>query len=114
MLPTKLHAMQSLVRTIFNKEDEDIRKYDKNRYLALLNSEKFHRIFDRIRYLIRLKHNISSIYSHKIRIKIDSDDDLPLEKTISMHYALILFRSVFNENHNHYYYKVFLEKYLCK
>ena len=45
MLPTKLHAMQSLVRTIFNKEDEDIRKYDKNRYLALLNSEKFHRIF---------------------------------------------------------------------
>ena len=80
----------------------------------LLNSEKFNRIFDRIRCLIRLKTNISSIYSHKIRIKIDSDDDLPLEKTINMHNALIIFRSLFNENHNHYYYKVFLEKCLHK
>ena len=45
MLLTKLHTMQSLVRIIFKKEDEYIRKYDKTRYLALLNSEKFNRIF---------------------------------------------------------------------
>ena len=29
------------------------------------SEEKFHRIFNRIRYLIMLKNNISDVYSHK-------------------------------------------------
>ena len=45
-----------------------------------------------------------------MKIKIDSDDDLPLEKTLHMHIVIILSKSVFNEDYNHYYYQVFLEK----
>ena len=33
-----------------------------------------------IEYLIRLKSNISTVYSHNTKIKINSDDDLPTEK----------------------------------
>ena len=40
-------------------------------------------------------------------MKIDSDDDSPLEKTMILHIVLLLIKS---ENHNHYYCHVFLEK----
>ena len=60
-----------------------IKKCDIIKYLALFHSdEQYGRIFDRIRYLITLKRNISDVYSHKYtKIKISADDDLPLEKT---------------------------------
>ena len=49
-----------------------------------IGSKKFGKcnsIFNRIRYLIRLKSGISYIVSHNyLKIKIDSDYDLPLEK----------------------------------
>ena len=56
-----------------------IRKYEKTRYLALFYSEIFNEIFNRIRYLIRLKSSIP-ICSHNAKAKSDSDDDLPLDK----------------------------------
>ena len=37
--------------------------------------------------------------------------DLPLERTLNVHNVLIRIKLVFNENYNHYYYQVFLEKY---
>ena len=37
-----------------------------------------------------------------MKTKIDSDDDLSLEKAINMHNVVIVFISVFNENHTHY------------
>ena len=97
---------------IFNKADGYIRKDDKTKYLALFYSnEKCEKNFDRFRYLILLKSNILDIYSHKCKkIKINSDNDLLLEKTINMHNAIILIISVFNENHNRYYYKLSSEK----
>ena len=52
-----------------------------------------------------LKGNIPDIYSHKYtKIKINSDDGLHLEKTITFHDEIILIKSVFNDNHNNYYY----------
>ena len=37
--------------------------------------------FDRIKYLIMLKINIPYVYFHKYaKIKVNSDDDLPLKK----------------------------------
>ena len=58
-----------------------------------------------------LKSNISDIYSHKYtKIKINFNDELPLEKAITIHNVMILVKSAFDKNHNHYYYKVFLEK----
>ena len=52
-------------RIVFNKVEEDIRKYS-SKYLALFHSnEKYERIFDRVRYLIMLKSNISDFCSQK-------------------------------------------------
>ena len=40
------------------------------------------------------KINILDVYSHKYtKIKINSDDDLPLEKTINMQNIVILFKT---------------------
>ena len=69
--------------------------------------ENYETIFDGIRYLITLKSNISDIYSDEYtKIKINSDNDLPFKKN-TMHYAVILTKSVFNENHNHQTIKCF-------
>ena len=43
-----------------------------------------------------------------MKIKIDSDDDLPL-KILHIHNVLMLIKSDFNETYKHYYYQVFLE-----
>ena len=42
-----------------------------------------------------------------MKIEINSDDNLTLEKTLNN--IVILIKSVFNKNHNHYYYPVFLD-----
>ena len=91
---------------IYDKVDGFIRKYDGIKYLALPHSEIYVRIFDRIRYLFMLRINISSVSSHNIKIKIDFSS----EKPINMHDVVILNKTVFNKNHNHYYYQVYLEK----
>ena len=50
-------------------------------------------------------------FSHNYAtIKIDSDDNLPLEKTLTLHNVFMLIKSVFNKKQNQYYYNVFLEK----
>ena len=58
--------------------------------------------------------NISDVYNHKYtKIKINSDDDLPLEigiKILNMYNVVVLIKSIFNKYHNHYYYQKFLEK----
>ena len=68
--------------TFYFRLKGNIRKYHSTTNLALLNSnEKNTIIFDRIRYLITEKSNLSDAYSHEYtKIKINSDDDLPLEK----------------------------------
>ena len=56
-------------------------------YLALRKMMPFS-----IRYLIRLKRDITYHNSHSYaKIKIDSDDNLPLEKTLTIHNVVILF-----------------------
>ena len=49
-----------------------------------------------------------------MKIRIGSDDDLPLQETINMHDVVIFINSIFNENHNHYNYHAFLEKFSYK
>ena len=95
-----LHGATPL-RIIFDKVDWYIRKYDKTKYLALFYSEKYNGIFSRVRYTISLKSNISTIYSRNTKIKINSDEDLPTEKTITTLNVIILIKS-FNENHDCY------------
>ena len=81
----------------FNKIDGFIRVYDGTRYLVLFGSEKYDPIYNSIRYLISVKSGITYIISHNYaKIKIDSYDSLPLEKTITFHNVIILIKSDFN------------------
>ena len=49
-----------------------------------------------------------------MKIKFDSDDDLPLNKTIEIHNVTIVVRALFHENHKYYYSQVFLDECLYK
>ena len=64
---------------IFNKVAGCNSKYNGTKNLATFHScKKDERIFDRIRYRIVLKNNISDVYSHKyMKSKINLDDNLP-------------------------------------
>ena len=48
-----------------------------------------------------------------MKIKFDSDNNLPLNKTVEIHIASIIVRAIFLEN-NKYYVKVFLDECLYK
>lgn len=65
----------------FDQVDGYIRKNDKTKYQELFYSnERDDRIFDRIKYHIKLSSNISLVSSHKhMNIEINSGDDLPLK-----------------------------------
>lgn len=72
-------------------------------------------MFEKIKYLISWKSNISAVYYHKyMKIKINSNDDLPLGKTLTMHNIVICIKFAFNNNYNYYYFQVVLQKCLNK
>ena len=70
---------------MFNKVDRFIRVCDGIRYLVLFGNKKNDAIHDKIRYLISQKNGITYIIWHRFaRIKIDSSDSLPFEKTLRL------------------------------
>ena len=86
---------------LFDKVDRSIRDYDGTKYLVLFGLEKYNAIYGRIRYLVGLKRGITHVFSCKYaKIKVDSDNDLPLEEILTLHNVIILL----------YYYNTFLEK----
>ena len=88
-----------------------IRVYDGTIYLVLFCPEKYDAIYYRSRYLIGLKSGITYVFSYSFgKNKIDSDDDLPLEKTLTWHNITIHMISVLNKDQNHYSFNLFLEK----
>ena len=48
------------------------------------------------------------------KIDIDWYDFLPLEKTLILRNVIIVIKSVFNKDQNHYYYNIFFKKCLCQ
>ena len=95
----------------FDKKDKFFRVYDGTRYLLLFGAEKFDFIYDRIRYLIRIKNSNDYVISHNYaKVKVDSYDSLPLKKTLTLHNVIIVFKLVFIKNQNHCYYNIFLKK----
>ena len=44
------------------------------------------------------------------KIKVYSYDSLPLEKILTLHNVIILFKSFLNKDQSHCYYNIFLEK----
>ena len=69
---------------------------------------------EKIRDLIRWVTRKLDDYDQKyMRIKIDTHDKLPLNKTIKISIITIVVRAVFHEN-NKYYLQVFLDECLYK
>ena len=69
---------------------------------------------DKIRDLVRSISNNSDDYDQKyMKIKFNSDDDLPSQKILELCEIIIVLRSVFYED-NWYYSYIFLDKCLCK
>ena len=88
-----------------------IKTYAEIRYLVSFGDERYNAIYDNIRYLISGKSSITCSFSHNfVRIGIDLDNSLAVEKTLTLHNVIILIRSVVNKNKNNHYYNMFLEK----
>ena len=86
------------LRIRFDKTDGFIRISDGTRYLTLIGSENYF-IYSRIRYLVSLKISIIYVFSHYyVKIKVDSYDSLPIEKTFTLHNVIILIKSVLNKD----------------
>ena len=98
------------LRIMFNNADGFITDYAETKYLVLIGLEQYYVIYGRNRYVIGLKSGITSVLFHNYtKTKIDSDDDLSLEETLTLHHIIILIKSVFKDQ-NHYYNNTFLEK----
>ena len=93
------------MRIRFFKIDGFIRIHHRTRYLTLLGSEKYD-----ARYLISQKSDIT----YFSKIKVDPYDFLPIEKRLTLYNVTIHIKSVLYKDKNHYYYKVFSEKYSCQ
>ena len=58
---------------------------DGTRYLVLFGSEKYNIIYNRVKYLLEVKIDITFVFCHNYaRIKVDSYDSLALEKNIDI------------------------------
>ena len=69
--------------------------------------KKYEELWSKIRDLIRSITKNSNDYDEKyMKSKFDSDDELPLNKTIDIPSMIIVVRAVINEN-NKYYPQVF-------
>ena len=65
---------------VLNNVDGFIRVSDETKYLVLFGFENYDFIYGRNRYVIGLKSSIAYVFSYNYaKMKIDSDDDLPLE-----------------------------------
>ena len=91
------------MRIRFNKIEWFIRVYDESTYLVLVDPEKFDATYNRSRYLIGLKSDMTYVFSHNyMKIKIDFYDSSPLEKkTLALHNAMRDIKPVFNKDQNH-------------
>ena len=75
--------------------------------------EKYTNLWDEIKYHIQTINADKSGEYEKgyMKIKLNSDDDLSLNKKIRLHNLTIIVRSVFEED-SKYYPQVFLDEYL--
>ena len=60
------------------------------RYLTFFFSKSYDLIYDRIRYFVSLKSNITYIFSHYFaKIMVNSYGPLPIEKTLTFYNVII-------------------------
>ena len=65
--------------------------------------KKYEELWIKIRDLIRLITNNSDDYDEKyIKVKFNSDDDLPLKKVLKLYNMVIVVRSTFHKGNRYY------------
>ena len=94
------------LRIRFDKVDEFIIVYDGTKYLLLFGPEKFDAIYNRIRYHISQKCGITYVFTHNY----SKSKLIHMILYDTFHNVIILVKSVFKKNQNHYGYKIFLQK----
>ena len=106
---------------IFNKVNGYFVEINGNKYLTLVPTnetkeklKKYEELCSKIRDLIRSITKNSDHYDKKyIKIKFNSDDELPINNTIEISSMAVAIRAIFVEN-NKYYPQVFLDECLNK
>ena len=102
---------------IFRKVNGYFEEINRKKYLTLVPTneskeiiKKYEELWNKIRDLIRSKTKKSDKYDENYKkIKFNSDDKLPLNKTIEIHNVTIVVKAVFYEN-NKYYPQFFLDE----
>ena len=102
---------------IFNKVNGHFEEINGSKYLTLVPTneseqkiKKYEKLRSKIRDLIRWMAKNSDDYDQNyMKIKFNSDDELPLNKTVEIPTMTIVVRSIFLEN-NKYYPNVLLDE----
>ena len=103
---------------IIGEVDGHIEESNGNKYLTFASGDKSKEVltkytepWDKIKYLIKtINWGKSGEYEKDyMKIKFNSDDDLPLNKTLKLHDLTIIVRSVFEED-GKYYRQVLLDE----
>ena len=116
----KINSVTTLY-LIFNKVNGYFEEINENKYLMLVPTnekkeeiKKYEEVSSKIRDLIRLITKNTDDYDEKcMKIKFNSGDKLPLNKTIEIPSMITVVSAIFLEN-NKYYLQVFLDEYLHK
>ena len=84
-----------------------IKKYGFVRF----NICSYNSILNRRKYLVSLKCCLTYVISDNYaKLKLDSHDSLPLEKTTTFNNVIIFIKSVWHKEKNNYCYNIFFEK----
>ena len=89
-----------------------VSKYNETdcRYLVLLEAGKHDFIYNYIRYVIGVQSDITYVISYNYaKIKVGSNDSLPLEKILAFQNVVISIKSIFNKDKKKYSYNAFLK-----
>ena len=118
-----VNPLYPLYLIVFNNVITDgyFEEINKSKYLTLVPTnetkekiKKYEELWSKIRYLIRSRTKNSEDYDENyMKIKFNSDDELPLNKTIEIPIMIIVVRDSFHENKK-YYSQVFLDECLYK
>ena len=105
----KIYSVNRLY-LIFSKLNEHFEEINGNKYLTLVPTnaskekiKKYEELCIKIRGLIRsITTNLNDTDEKYMKIKFDSDDNLPLNETIEMPVVTTVVRAVCHENNKYY------------
>ena len=91
-----IHSV-NLLYLIFHSATEHFKEKNGEKYLILDPTEKYEEVFTRIRSEIKTINGGKEMFYEKNydRIRVDTDDDLPLNKQLKIPMLIIIIRCVF-------------------